>query len=206
MPSTPTKRPPGRRISWTKVGGAAGVIAALAAIVGLFLMRSDSSDVSASTGGGDARIVNCPDAQGSSCTYQEAAEHIEDKREEEILAESRKSADTPPKGDGPWPFAVVGTRGIGLKVRTTGTAEGTHINGLADHHTAWAVCQQDTGFEPDPGSGSVWLQIKWDHQEPGTAFVESEFSAEQTAWAYAAYLVPIGHDGDIPTCDAEPKG
>ena len=178
---------PSTRVNWVAVGAVAAVAAAGIAFVALFSDRDGGCTVS---------------GNNNDCTYQETVESIEAKREREVLEISARSADVPPKGDGPWPFVVAKTQGIGLKVRTTPTAEGVTINGLAELHTAWAVCRQNSGFDPDPatGNGPVWLKIKWDHQTPGSEILESDLSAKATGWAYGGYLVPVGHNGSIPPC------
>lgn len=178
-----------------KVGVIATIVGAAAAVL-LFVWPGGSDTTTTQTTGN-----NCP-GDRTTCTYTQTLEPIESKREAEVLADSRTWADTPPKGDGPWPFVVVRTLGKGLKVRTTNTAQGDHINGLAELDQAWAVCQENSGFDPDPGTGAgpVWLKIKWAHQTPGTDFRVSDLNAKETGWAYRGYLVPIGHNGDIPQC------
>jgi hypothetical protein len=46
----------------------------------------------------------------------------------------------------------------------------------------------------------VRYRVKWAQQEPSIDFFESDPGADETAWAYAGYLVPWGHNGDIPIC------
>ena len=95
-----------------------------------------------------------------------------------------------------------GHLGQGLKVRSTNVAAGEQLGGLAAHYPAWAVCQARSNFDPDPttGTGPVWLKIKWDQQQPSGEFHESNSGAKTTGWAYRGYLVPVGHNGDIPDC------
>lgn len=179
---------------WVKLGIVAGVIAAVAAVVGLSRSDSSSSEVS-QTGTGN---VNCMvDGKGNSVECK--GKSPEQVHEQELIADAEEDRNSPPLGNGPWPFAVVRDQNIGLKVRTTNTAEGMQIGGLAHLHTAWAVCKQRSGFDPE-GLGDLWYKIKWDNQQRSTAFFESETGATDTGWVISSYLVPVNHNGNIPDC------
>lgn len=116
-----------------------------------------------------------------------------------IIAEAAEHRDVQPQGTGPWPFAVVRTEGLGLKVRSTNLAEGVQLGALEPHAIAWVVCQADSGFSPGSTS-SVWHRVKWSVQEPSIEFHVSEPSASGLAWAFGEYLVPVGHNGNVPQC------
>lgn len=141
---------------------------------------------------GDGNLVSCSGNKGP------PTQSIDDK----LMADAERFADVPPQRPGPWPFAVVRTLDLGLRVRSTNAVSGEALGALAPHHVAWAVCQERSAFDPDPttGIGPVWLKIKWDQQEPSTSFHQSNPDATATAWAYRGYLVPVGHSGDIPQC------
>lgn len=134
--------------------------------------------------------------------YCAAAESSKDKTEQEILRYSSQFADRPPVGSGPWPYVVVGTQDLGLRVRSTNVDEGVSLGALAPLATAWALCRAESSFDPDPPSkrGAVWLKVKWDQIGPSDDFHDSRPSASATGWAYAGYLVPVGHNGSIPDC------
>jgi hypothetical protein len=186
---------------WARVGVVAGVVAAVVAIVAIFLTRSGQSN-KAKVGGSASNCQVNGNSNTVTCDYQNKAQGAEGQTEDLILAESQKSMSIPPRGNGPWPFIVVHDFGMGLKVRTTDTPEGVQIGGIPSHHTVWAVCQQNSGFDPAPetGNGPVWLKVKWANTSPGQNFFESEISAQSTGWAYKGYVVPLGHNGQIPAC------
>lgn len=178
---------------WVKAGAGAAVLAAIVALVAIILGGNDREQ-HVNNGScnvqGDSNNVNCPEGiPGQSL-------------DEKLREDAERYADVEPTGDGPWPFAVVGTLDQGLKVRSTNVAEGEQLGGLAPHYPAWAVCQARSNFDPDPttGTGPVWLKIKWDQQEPSDEFHPSNSGAKTTAWAYRGFLVPVGHNGDIPDC------
>lgn len=176
---------------WMKVGVVAAVLAAIIAAVAL--MAGGVNTKQDCNIEGDGNIVQC-----HSLGEGVPGEAVDKKLREDAA----RFADVEPKGNGPWPFAVVGTLDQGLKVRSTNVADGEQLGGLAPHYVAWAVCQARSEFDPDPttGTGPVWLKIKWEQQEPSDEFHESDSGAKATAWAYRGYLVPIGHNGDIPAC------
>lgn len=141
---------------------------------------------------GEANVVKCSDETEVPGQSVDAI----------LRADARRFVNVPPTGQGPWPFAVVGTFDVGLKVRSTNAADGKGLGGLAPHHIAWAVCQHRSAFDPDPttGTGPIWLKVKWEQQEPSTAFFDSDPSATATAWVYRGFLIPVGHNGNIPDC------
>lgn len=122
--------------------------------------------------------------------------------EKDVRAEVARFADEPPRGDGPWQFVVLDT-GIGLKVRSTNRIEAEQLGGLQEQHYAWVDCYAVSDFDADPttGRGPIWYRVRWGQQEPSLDFFESDPGAGTRAWAYAGYLQPWGHNGDIPECD-----
>jgi len=182
---------------WVKVGVVAAVVAAIVGTIAI--TRSGGGDITQATSGGSTGCVVKGDNVTVDCRGSEIpGQTIDDK----LIADAQRFTSMPPKGDGPWPFAVVKTLNIGLKVRSTNVTQGEQLGGLAPHHVAWAVCQVQSNFDPDPstGAGPQWIRIKWDQQQPSTAFFESSSGAEKTAWAYRGYLTPVGHNGEIPRC------
>jgi hypothetical protein len=145
--------------------------------------------------------INGEQFSGQACEYEAQLPDPEETDEAEVRTAAEEFLDTPPVGDGPWPFVVTGSE-IGLKVRSTNTREAEQLGGMAELHTAWVICQQQSDFDADPGTdaGPLWYQIGWTQQEPSTGYFESTPNTDQTAWAYAGYLVPSGHNGDVPTC------
>lgn len=186
------------RANWSKIGAIAGVVAVVVAIVALRLTRGDSGDVSSSVNSGNTGI-SCSAAGGASCVL--TGKSFEQESENEILARSEDVQGATPTGNGPWPFVVAQDGGIGLKVRTNGLKDGHAVGGLATHHVAWVVCQEDTGFDPDGNGSSIWYQITWPGDAvAGGAFFESEVSSEGRGWAYATYLYPVATSRDVPLC------
>ena len=108
----------------------------------------------------------------------------------------------PHPGPGP-PGWAAGWRG--LKVRSRNLVEAEQLGGLQERHVAWVECQETSTFDPDPtaGSGPVWSRVKWAQHEPSIDFFESDPGADETAWAYAGYLVPWGTTATSPSADYE---
>ena len=66
--------------------------------------------------------------------------------------------------------------------------------------TVWVDCQQDTGFNPGDGGGSLWYRIRWPNVNATTQPMNSSPGSPFTAWVYGRYAVPAGHNGHVPTC------
>ena len=182
-----------KTIDWRIVAAITAIITAAATVALLFV---------ADEGGGGPDVQN---QNGVICIADEAHCYtLPDPQEsdaQELLNEAARFADVPPEGEGPWPFAVAGSD-IGLKVRSTNVLEAVQLGGIAELHSAWVDCVETTGFDPDPttGVGPRWYRVRWAHQEPSDEFHQSDPGADTTAWAYAGYLVPVGHNGDVPAC------
>lgn len=136
------------------------------------------------------------------CQYLEDAAALSHSSESDVLAASKSAASRLPMGSGPWPFVVVRTRGIGLKVRTTPLPMGEQIGSLSELDPVWVTCRRDSDFDPDPstGNGPIWFQVTWSDERLGSDFRHSQYTAASTGWAYGGYLVPIGQDGEVPDC------
>lgn len=182
---------------WKPVLGIAAVVTAGATVGALFVTDGDAASTTNVNYGN-----NCP-AEGNDiqvdCDY--IAPDPDEVQEEQIQQRVQDFADVPPQGDGPWPFVVLDSD-IGLKVRSTNEVDAVQLGGLQERHTAWVDCQQTSSFDADPttGAGPLWYRVRWAHQEPSVEYHESDPGAVHTAWAYAGYLVPWGHNGDIPEC------
>lgn len=127
---------------WIKIGTIAGVIAAAATVVGLVLVRSNTNNgnqCSADRGGS----VEC---------YKDAIPPASERNEAKLIEDAKNYVGKPPVGVGPWPFVVVRDLEKGLKVRTNNLVSGTQIGALPHLNTAWAVCKQHSGFDPE-GNG-----------------------------------------------------
>jgi hypothetical protein len=164
--------------------------------------KDSGSDTSADDGGVNIQCtINGEELSGETCKYEASVPDPEEADEAEVRQAAEEFADMPPKGDGPWPFVVTGSE-IGLKVRSTNTREGEQLGGLDELHTAWVICKAVSDFDADPSTdvGPLWYKIGWTQQQPSTGFFESTPTTEQTAWAYAGYLVPSGHNGAVPDC------
>jgi hypothetical protein len=181
---------------WAILGAIAGVVAAVAAVLALTSssgsapMQNQGSGNTGCQVDGSNNVIICPGSAGSQ------------DQEAQIRTDAARGGEQPPQGPGPWLYVTLGTRGIGLKVRTTNTATGTQVGGLAPGHLAYAVCKSDSGFDPEPGSGlgTTWLKIRWPADAAGGGFYESQPGLTTTAWAYGGYLVPVHHNGGIPMC------
>lgn len=187
---------------WTAIGALAAV---LAAGVGIMSLRSgDVGEQRQATAEGEDGNTCVNTGEGSqTCDYGPILEDLAGRTERQIIESAEGFGAAPPVGDAPWPFVVVGTAPIGLKVRTTNAEIGTQIGAIANLNSAWAWCQEQSEFDPVPGdeNGAVWFQIAWDHQEPNeTDYLQSESSATARGWIYGGFVVPVGHNGVIPNC------
>ncbi len=190
---------------WTAMGAVAAVLGALIAFVALSGSGNEGdATINDTSIGGEGSANSCANVgEGTQNCYVEQVQDLASKTEAETIAAARKAADVPPTPEGPWPFYVVRTGPIGLKVRSSNVKEATQLGGIAHLNPAWAWCQETSEFDPVPGDDvpGLWLQIAWDHQEPNTTdYFQSEPGADGRAWIYAGFTVPTGHSGDIPEC------
>lgn len=169
---------------WTAIGA---IAAALAAVVAFAALAGNGGDTTTtirdSSVGGDDSCTNI--GQGTQNCYVNLVQDLASRSEGDIIEAAHKAADKPPAPKGPWPFYVVRTAPIGLKVRSTNEQEAIQLGGIANLNPAWAWCQQTSDFDPDPGDDvpGLWLQIAWEHQEPNTTdYFQSEPGADGRAW------------------------
>lgn len=189
---------------WTAIGAVAAVVAAVIAVVALSNSGNDRDTTikDSSIGGGSPN--GCANiGEGTQNCYIEQVQDLASSSEAVIIAAAREAVDVRPTQEGPWPFYVVRTAPIGLKVRSSNVEEATQLGGIANLSSVWAWCQATSDFDPVPDDDvpGLWLQIAWDHQEPNTTdYFQSEPGADGRAWIYAGFTVPTGHSGDIPEC------
>ncbi len=120
--------------------------------------------------------------------------------ERQLRDSGTRYAQVSPQGPAPWAFIVVADPSLGLKVRTSGLADGSQIGTAAFNAEVWAECRQDTGFNAGEPSGSVWYRIRWPNETPTIEFFNSSPGDSGEGWVYGGLLVPAGHNGDIPDC------
>jgi hypothetical protein len=107
-------------------------------------------------------------------------------------------------GDGPWPFYVKVNQ-LGLKVRTSGDANGQQIGTSPNTETLWVECRRRTDFTPDDvveNVGPRWLRVRWPNNQSNVIdpYISSA-SDPYTGYVYEAYAFPAGHNGRIPSCE-----
>lgn len=189
-----------RRRRWVQVGVGATLLTA--ALTALLVWRSDKPEadsVNAITSGGDVSCV----AQGSdnsvNCPPPKTPTEIGLEKAIESAAQSTED----PTGAAPWQFTVVRTFGEGLKVRTSPERDGRQIGGIRDLHPAWVICQHWSGFDPQVSSNKqgLWYLIAWSQTEENSHFHESQPSDQHTGWVFSDFLLPEGHNGNVPDCD-----
>lgn len=129
------------------------------------------------------------------------------KTEEEIRDDATQWADVEPTGAGPWSMIVTAggdaPEPLGLKVRSSPTADGIQIGSVPDRMFVVAVCRIDSGFDPFPGlydHGSVWFGIRWPTLEPGTGFLNSTRTDPYIGYVWSGAVVPQGTNGNFPGC------
>lgn len=186
---------------WTAVGAVAAVIAVAIGARSLFAGGGEdrSTTVDVEEAGGDGATQIC--TQVGAC--EQIIESLEGASEREVIEGAREAADTAPTSEGPWPFYVVKTAPLGLKVRSTNVVEAAQLGAVGNLNPVWVWCRSESSFDPVPHDevDALWLQIAWDHQQPNeTEYLNSEPDAEGRAWVYAGFTVPVGHNGEVPEC------
>lgn len=191
---------------WTAIGSVAAVMGLGIGACGLFSGGDEarSTNVNVEGAGGDGTDQICTQVgSGDQRCKVEVVESLEGANEREVIAAAEATADVAPAAKGPWPFYVVKTAPLGLKVRSTNVVEATQLGAIGNLNPGWAWCRQESSFDPVPDDevGALWLQIGWDHQEPNeTEYFNSEPDAAGRAWIYAGFTVPVGHSGEVPEC------
>jgi hypothetical protein len=187
--------------------GIAALGAAGAALSGVVALSNANADSSPPVGTGVVgSTVTIDDATG--CTIVGAGNVCgptsQEPTDEDYAADLR--GDAAPQPPGPWQFVVVHDEGMGLKVRTSPHRDGLQI-GYAEHHVpVWVDCVLKSDFNPEPGSaaGAHWYRIHWPSDTPSASPLQSQPADPPIGWAYSRYLAPVGTNGDVPTCPANP--
>jgi hypothetical protein len=180
---------PGRRtLGWT----IAGVLVAAVGVGVALHTGGPGNDGTVTTIRGDHNTVT---------NYQQFLDRIDRIHDPAaVRAAARPYAGVRPTGTGPWPFVVTDVGDLGLQVRSSGRAQADQVGSAGDGGTLWVECVADTGFAPSGGGDSLWARVRWPHRGHTTEYFNSAPAALYTAWAYADYLVPAGHNGAVPGC------
>jgi hypothetical protein len=205
---------------WGKaVGLAAGIVAALAGVAAVVIMigngGSDADGSISAEQSGEGNVLQAGEGNNSCVNESEGSvqtcifgPHISTAEVASVEELQQQRFDESPQDvikNGPWPFIVYDTEEptlMGLKVRSSNTADGVQLGAIVDRGTAWVDCREDSGFDPDPvrGVGGLWYRVRWPSEEPSNSYLESEPSSPYAAWAFAGYLAPVGHNGQVPEC------
>lgn len=97
---------------WVKIGAAAAAVAAIIAVVAL--TRGGEADTEQRVNSGDCNVQGDQNVIECKSSGESIPGEALDKK---LREDAARFADVKPSGNGPWPFAVVGTLGQGLKVR-----------------------------------------------------------------------------------------
>ena len=145
---------------------AIGVVVAVASVVVALVQLSDEPTTrqqnnNTLTAGYCSQLG---DVNNCSVQVQERLSEIDAraKNDAEFREEVAKMSNIAPPSRGPWPFVVIGTRDIGLKIRSNGERDGKQIGSAANRSVLWADCLATTSFEPDPvvKAGPKWLRVR----------------------------------------------
>lgn len=190
-----------KMLTWTVVAASAAVAGVVWALV-VFAFDNDATAPSQSQSGSQGTTINGDN--NSVANYQLFQQQLPDNpSDQQIRDAARRFASEPPKPPGPYAYIVVGVGSDGLIVRTTGGKSGRQIGTAVQETAVWVDCRSDTGFDPGAGDtegGSVWLRIRWPSVKETTAFLKSQPSDPSVGWIYSGYVVPAGHNGQVPTC------
>lgn len=193
------------QVLWQKYGVWVAVVGTIITVIGtavaVLTSGSDAPPTSPGTvsqggaingnGNDNNQIVNNYNTFQNSITEDTTDEQIRSKAKEYTLR---------PAGAGPFPYLVVDTAELGLKIRSTGGRDGRQIGSAANRSTLWVDCQLDTGFAPNNDGVALWLRVRWPNTLETKEFYNSQVSDTHQGWAFAGYAVPAGHDGTIPAC------
>lgn len=201
----------------TTVAVSGAVVAAIT--VSVIVIQSfgieNSTVISGSGNNMNENSAPCAQVVNSSCeiSLQEDLKEAQEspaENDDEFKAELAREAREEPTdfGSGPWPFAVVDTlvdgADFGLFARTTNTVAGDRLGSAGNRSIVWADCVARSDYTPKVETiedvGPLWLHVRWTPVAP-TERSTSEPSGTERAWMYRGGLVPIKHDGDIPSCD-----
>jgi hypothetical protein len=163
-----------------------------------------ASGVCANVGPNSSCVVESPE-EAKTQVRQLDQQTSSDTEMRHLLAKRARGA---PTGDGPWPFVVVDTvvdgNDIGLFARTTSEVRAEHLGVASNHSVVWADCEATSDFMPpdvngDTDVGPRWLSVRWKPVAP-TALSVSEPNQDDHAWMYRGTLLPLDHDGHVPSC------
>jgi hypothetical protein len=140
-------------------------------------------------------------AVGGDCNYVEP-EPVDPADPDEAIEQEIFRA-TPPDGEGPWPFTVLYEGGQGLFVRTGPHRDDFRLGYTNHATTVWVDCVTTSDFDPVPSldTGPTWYRVHWPNSERSDEGLSSEPADPAQGFAYAGYLRPNGHNGDVPECD-----
>lgn len=87
-------------------------------------------------------------------------------------------------------------------VRSSGERDGKQVGSSGDGATLWVDCLATTKFAPpSSGEGSTrWARVRWPNKEPKKDFFNSALTDIYVGWVSYPYLVPAGHNGQVPDC------
>jgi hypothetical protein len=179
------------------------VVAAAATVLTVIVTVLPTETESDNATGSNSCIVN--GSQGSCIVDSSSTELLQDPNAEVDQTRRRleeAGRNSTPTGTGPWQFVVLGTKDLGLKIRSNAGRSGSQIGSLAEKSTAWVECQIRNDFDPvgAAGPGPVWYKIRWPNRTSTTQFFNSEPRSPYRGWGYKHYLIPFGHNGLIPQC------
>lgn len=154
----------------------------------------------------DGPQASLPDAslcvtEPRACTLQAEANEITEgaDTEAELRRRIEKISTNPPWGQGPWSFYVIGTGGLGLKVRSSAYPDANQIGSTHEGSILWADCIEDSGYTAGLGT-SRWLRIRWPDSSPSAQFGSSSPVDKGIGYVHADYTLPFAHNGSIPYC------
>lgn len=183
-----------------KIAAAAGVCVALVALAAYLFPRGDD-DAPNSDAGGDRSCSVTGD--GNVCIGGEVTELLDDEElSDGEVKEQLGSAGAPPSDTGPWPFVVLDTEELGLKVRDDPGREGKQIGASVNRSTMWVDCRTENDFDADPatGAGPLWYRVRWPTSSPSEQYLSSQPNDPSQGWAYAGYLFASGPMPELPDC------
>lgn len=176
-----------------------GMVAVVVAVIGInWAINSNNTTVTIE---GDACVMVDGEGNKQECTSED--NELSEDQTEAIEESAEEGGD--PEGDGPWSFVVVNTGSAGGLYVRDGTAEYNNrvqeFNGtealVLEGKPVWVVCSA-TGWNMDntaewdwtkTDGGGQWFKVNY----PSAADV-GEY------WMYSAWLAPVGHNGNVPSC------
>jgi hypothetical protein len=92
-----------------------------------------------------------------------------------------------------------------LKVRSSGKADGQQIGTADDSTLIYVDCRAHTGFVPHVlesrnQADDKWLRVRWPNATPTTKYFISSADDAFSGYVYEGFVLPAGHNGNIPGC------